>query len=204
MSALATKMLGEWQAVLDFSSNSNSSFVYYGDVLVFDDTDFSTSENRWYYVGCRADNSEDGGCSTSALALHDAAGRYDATNGLQVIVVRDSPANWLLYLIDVGTNSGQGEVTVYPRNTNPANYDAYPMRAFRTASRTFVQEGFGPAKAGDVAKATSRRSLGDQLLAGGVTLQAKANASSKYDRAALLDTIRALEQQIESSDAATR
>jgi hypothetical protein len=198
--AQVTRMLGEWQAVMDFSSNANSSFEYYGDVLVFDDYSFDNPTNRWYYDGCRADNSEDGGCSNNALAFHSASGYYDSANGLQVIVVDDSTANYLLYLVEVGTNSGQGEITVYPKGQNPNNYDAYPMRAFRTASRTFVQEGTGPAKADGASKA--RRSLGEQLVAGGVTLQAKSNAVSKYDRAALLETIRGLEQQLEAKRAA--
>ena len=142
-----TRMLGEWQLVLDFSESNSSSFDYYGDVLVFDQYSFDGPTNRWYFEGCRADNSEDGGCSNNALAFHSAAGFFDNASGLHATVVDDSRDNYALYLADMGTNSAEGEVTVYPKGRDPDDYAAYPMRTFRTASRTFVQEGVGPAKA---------------------------------------------------------
>lgn len=183
-----TKMLGEWQAVMDFSSNSQSSFDYYGDVWVFDQFERDNATNRWYYDGCRPDNSQVGGCSTNALAFHSASGYYDAAAKLQVIVVDDSTANYALYLVEAGTNDGEGEVTVYPKGQNPSNYNAYPMHAFRTASRTFVQEGTGPSKA----KAGAGRGLSEKA---GVRSDAVA---SKFDRAALGDIIATLEARLEA------
>lgn len=185
-----TKMLGEWQAVMDFSSNSASSFDYYGDVWVFDEFEHDNATNRWYYDGCRPDNSQVGGCSQNALAFHSASGYYDSTAKLQVIVVDDSTSNYALYLVETGTNDGEGEITVYPKGQNPANYNSYPMRAFRTASRTFVQEGTGPSK---VAAAPG--------AGGGIAEKAGVRSDaieSKFDRNALGDIIATLEQRLEA------
>lgn len=195
-----TKMLGEWQAVMDFSKNAQASVDYYGDVLVFDEFSFDTPSNRWYFDGCRADNSEDGGCSQNALAFHSASGFFDNASGLHAIVVDDTTANYVLYLTDTGTNAAEGEITVYPKGTNPSNYDAYPMRAFRTASRTYVQQGVGPSKAAargdDVVTG-----LADKLIASGFVARAVSQGKSKFDRAALLPMIQAMEARLEAKGA---
>ncbi len=197
VSLQTTKMLGEWQAVMDFSSSSASSFDYYGDVWVFDEFSFDNPTNRYYYDGCRPDNSQVGGCSTNALAFHSASGYYDSVDKLQVVVVDDSAANYALYLIETGTNSGQGEITVYPKGANPSNYDSFPMRAFRTASRTFVQEGTGPSKKAPLV-ATG---ISDKLAAAGKSLQSGEGVTSKFDRAALGHIISALEARLEAKRA---
>jgi hypothetical protein len=175
----ASLMLGEWQMMMDFSSNAGAGFAYYGDVLVFDRTVFNSARNRWEFEGCRADTSEVGRCSNAARANHLAYGYYEAGTGLHVIDVVDTPQNMVRYVIDTSTNSGQGEITVYPRNANPANYDAYPMRSFRTASRTFVQDGFGPAKAEGTA-ADASRGLSDRLLDAGLSLEPSAAPVSRF------------------------
>ena len=197
----ATKMLGEWQYVLDFSENSASSFDFYGDVLVFDEYNFDGPTNRWYFEGCRAENSEDGGCTNNALAFHSAAGFYDNASGLHAIVVDDSQSNYVLYLADMGTNSAEGEITVYPKGRDPDDYAAYPMRTFRTASRTFVQEGVGPAKAA-ADKDVIVAGLGDKLLATRAALPSKSARASKFDRAALAPMIRELEAKLDAKRAA--
>lgn len=181
-----TKMLGEWQAVMDFSNNAASSFDYYGDVWVFDE--FELEGGTWYYDGCRPDNSQVGGCSQNALAFHSASGYYDSTAKLHVVVVDDSANNYALYLVEQGINGGEGEITVYPKGQNPSNYNAYPMTVHRTASRTFVQEGTGPSKA------TGGAGMGIAQKAG---LRSDA-IESKFDREALGDVIRKLEQRVES------
>lgn len=196
--AEVTRMLGEWQFVLDFSENTVSSVDYYGDVLVFDQYEFDGPANRWFFEGCRADNSEDGGCSNNALAFHSAAGFYDNASRLHATVVDDSQNNYVLYLADMDTNSAEGEVTVYPKGTNPSNYDAYPMRTFRTASRTFVQEGVGPSKA---KAAGTGRGLGDQLHLAPRAPAVGGAATAKFDRAALAPLIRALEARLEAKRA---
>lgn len=209
-----TKMLGEWQYVLDFSSNTSSQFDYYGDVLVFDEYEFRSASNRWYFEGCRADNSRVGGCSTNALAFHSAAGFYDPITRKTVVIVDDNERNYVLYEAYVGTNDSFGKyrdttindddstVTVYPKGFDPFNYSRYPVRVFRTASRTFVQEGVGPSKALATAVTGPTPGLADRLAASGIepTYVGKA-AGSRFDRAALLPAIQALEARLEEKRA---
>lgn len=194
-----TKMLGEWQMVLDFSDNSASDFDYYGDVVVLDEYSFDGPTNRWYFEGCRADNSEVGGCSQNALAFHSAAGFYDNASGLHATVVDDSQSNYVLYVADMGTNAAEGEITVYPKGRDPDDYAAYPMRTFRTASRTFVQEGVGPSKAGVVG---AHAGLGDKLIAARGELPTASTQASKFDRAKLAPLVRELEARLEAKRAA--
>jgi hypothetical protein len=195
----ATMMLGEWQMVMDFSSNSQSSFDYYGDVLVFK-THHQTA-NVWYFDGCRADNSVAADCSQSALLNHDASGSFNSVTGLHTIVVEDSPSNFVRYIADIGTNSGEGEITVYPRNTNPDNYASYPFRMFRTASRNYVLHRSGPAKADTGGAAVASSGLADRLAAAGMALAPRGNVPSKYDHTDQLAITRALEAQLDADDA---
>lgn len=191
-----TMMLGEWQTVMDFSGSAGA-FPYYGDVLVLDEYEYDASARRWFYEGCRAHNSEVGGCSPTALRDHSASGYYDEASKLHVIVVDDSRDNWLLYLIETATNTGIGEASVYRKGTNPSGY--VPMRSFRTASRTFVETGSGPAKAAG-AEAAARAGLGEQLArSGALELQAPL-AGSKFDRDALAPVIAQLEARLEAKN----
>ena len=141
--AQLTRALGEWSAVIDFSEvRSGDALAYDGDVLLFDLID--TSEAPGYIEGCRADNSIDGFCSTSALAWHSAAGYYDSRARRHVIVVDDSRDHYVTYVIQLGTNDFRGGASVYRKGGQPGTY--HPVRGFRTASRTFVEEGYGPSK----------------------------------------------------------
>ncbi|HET6604846.1 MAG TPA: hypothetical protein VFG21_11695 [Xanthomonadaceae bacterium] len=161
-----TKMLGEWSVTQDFSDHSGFEFPFSGDVLVFEDFEFDSDTGLWFFNGCRADNLVDGFCSTDALAQHDASGFYDAAVDRQVIVVNDSvdaSNNPLCLLYDVNTShikfegdldgdhapNDDGGVTLYvcDGSGNPFNNEFYPVRGFRSASRTFVETGVGPAKA---------------------------------------------------------
>ena len=141
-----TKMLGEWQMVLDFST-APDTFPYYGELLIFEDIDLS--ESPGYVEGCRGGNSIDGFCRSSDLANHDATGYFDSATREHVIVVNDSTQNFAVYIIKVGTNHAQGEFSVYRKGTQPTTF--YPVRGFRSASRTFVEEGVGPSKSGEPA-----------------------------------------------------
>ena len=127
----ATQMLGEWQFVLDFSENSASSFDFYGDILVFDQYQFDSPTNRWYYEGCRAENSEDGGCTQSALAFHGAAGFYDNASGLQAIVVDDSQP--IVPLVNPAENRQSREILF--RMLDPEGVARGPQDIVRTAER---------------------------------------------------------------------
>lgn len=192
-----TRMLGEWQVTIDLSS-TGEAYPFSGDVLVFDD--YARDSNGWYYEGCRPDDAQVGGCSNYALTYHDAVGYFEAPTGLHLSLVKDGiygGQQWYaLYLMQMGTNDGSGEFVLYPKGANPDNYDAHPARTFRTASRTFVQEGVGPAKHN---KPGPAQGLSSQLAAQGVLpLPAKTAAQSRFDRSALMPRIRDLEARLQA------
>ena len=202
------KMLGEWQIVADIASNTNASFPFSADVLVLDDYAYDNhpSLRTWVYEGCRPDDAQVGGCSNFALNNHDAYGFYeppsnDFPNGVQVTVLKDGLYGgdmwYALYEIAIGTNDGSGLFTLYPQGANPYDYDAYPMRAFRSASRTFVQEGAGPAKLGDDGSGRVA-GLAAQLAAqGALPVKAKALSPERAARVAeRLPLIRAIEARL--------
>jgi hypothetical protein len=138
----AERMLGEWQTVIDFKGLFDD-FPFSGDVLLFDKTSFSDGEK--FAEGCRPDNSIDGFCSDFALNNHEMAAVYDYDNNTMLIVVDDSENFWLAYYLDLGLNQFDGEVALYPKGTEPTNV-SYPVRGFRSASRSFVETGVGPSK----------------------------------------------------------
>ncbi len=136
------RMLGEWQAVIDFS-DTNVEFPFNGDVLLFDL--LSSSGGDDYAEGCRPDNAQDGVCSNYALNNHEMAATFDYQNNELLIVVDDSPDYWLAYYVDLGLNQFDGLVEIYPKNTGNNNV-FYPVRGFRSASRSFIETGVGPSK----------------------------------------------------------
>lgn len=154
------KMLGEWQMVVDFSSETEDGFAFWsGDALVFDE--ILSDEMGPYYAGARkysrAFETGDAG------DLGDAAGQYDdpsgdapGSPGIHTIVVENSSKpeeKWLAYYVTVGTNGIDGIAEVYC-DTEVLGDDCgptgqgVPARGWRSASRKFVQDGSGPAKAG--------------------------------------------------------
>lgn len=192
-----TRMLGEWQVSIDLSS-SDADYPYSADVLVFDN--YYRDRGDWFYEGCRPDDAQIGGCSNYAATYHDAAGYFEAPSGLHVSLVKDGVYGGLqwyaLYLMQMGTNDGSGEFVLYPQGRNPDNYDAFPARSFRSASRTFVQEGSGPAKRN---KTGPDGGLAALLAAQGVVLgPTKSAPRSSFDRAALLPLIRRLEARLQA------
>lgn len=193
-----TRMLGEWQFTIDLSANPDVDHPYSGDVVVFDEYD--RDMDGWYYEGCRPDDAQVGGCSNYALIYHDAVGYFEAPTGLHLHLVKDGiygNQQWYaLYLMQMGTNDGSGEFVLYPKGGNPDYYDAYPARTFRTASRTFVQEGVGPAKRNKPGRA---QGLAAQMAAqGGLPTAAKTATRSRFDRAALQPRIRELEARLQA------
>jgi hypothetical protein len=138
-----TKMMGEWQAVLDYSDHPTAPQQYYGEIVILDRLSF---DNQGDFVdGCRAADSEIGFCRAADLQSRYAAVEYVASSKSHVIVVDNSATTFAAYFITVGTNEFEGEVSVYNKGGNPSVY--YPVNGFRTASRSFVQEGVGPSKA---------------------------------------------------------
>ena len=142
LGGVTEKMLGEWQMIDDFSEDPGVAFPFYADVLVFDLFDSAPTPD--VADGCRADNTLQGFCSDFALANHSAAAVYDSSSGEHVIVVDDSADTWAAYYLTVGTSQADGFVQIYFKDDNP-NGPLYPVRAFRTASRTFVETGSGPS-----------------------------------------------------------
>jgi hypothetical protein len=151
-------MLGEWQAVLDLSSVFSDADLrqqspYFGEVMVFDLLE--NAQGRTFFDGCRPDSSLDLGCSSFALAHHDAAGYFDAPSGLHVIVVKDvsgssseCPINtFAAYFVEVGTYKFDGDVEFYCQGQNPTGQVDFPVRGYRSASRAAVQDGVGPSAA---------------------------------------------------------
>ncbi len=137
-----TRMLGEWQTVIDFSS-TGVDFPFNGDILLFDIT--TNSDNVDYAEGCRPDNSNDGFCSNFALDNHDLAAIYDYQENELLAVVSDDADFWLAYYVDLGLNQFDGFAETYPKDGSHNNI-FYPVRGFRTASRSFIETGVGPAK----------------------------------------------------------
>ena len=143
-------MLGEWQVTIDFSASPNISYPFYGDVLVFESVDRAPTPDA--FDGCRANNSIDGRCTTSAIANHDASGFYAASTREHYMVVNDDPNNFAYYVVKTGTYQFDGIMKLCPKSLSNAitqclrstSYRAFPVRGQRTASRTFVLTGSGP------------------------------------------------------------
>lgn len=172
-------LLGEWQNVLDYSEVPQfMGYPFFGDVLVFDTIE---TGNPDLFVGCRAENSFDGRCTTAARTNSEAAGYRDAPTGFHVIVVDNDPNNFLVYVLDVGTSQYDGFAATCPRNQSLAQCLAggindIAVRGWRSASRSFVQTGIGPNGADGPPKA--RISL-PSLPAGNGT-SSKARLLSRY------------------------
>ena len=170
------RMIGEWSVVVDaYARGGDYAFYpYYGDVLIFDQIDRSTNPDL--YEGCRADTSLIGRCTNNALAYHDAAGYYDAARNEHVAIVTDavasgsSPALYWAYYLNVNTSDFEGVVEWYFGNDNssPGNGPYYPVRGYRSGSRSFVlNNGAGPAVAdeADAKRTFEPRSLAKQIMA---------------------------------------
>ena len=156
-----TKMLGEWSLVLDYMNHPDpNQRQYFGDVLIFDLFEFDPDTDLWFYDGCRADDSLIGFCTESALQNADASGYYDSFIDRQAIIVFEGFDAFdrevcSYYELVSGTDTlrtvlldGIGGVTIYLCGVqNPLLLEFEPARGFRSASRTFVQEGVGPASA---------------------------------------------------------
>lgn len=162
-----TKMLGEWSATLDFSENEQHiGRRFDGDVLVVDQTDGVVSLGSFTFEGCRPEDSLVGFCSDDAFDSDELAGSFDRITGRHLMLVNNGRADdtgsdtCLLYDVRVGTNDfaggvdgdlngeNDGGVTSYACGAaNVMDLDAYPVRGFRSASRSFVEDGTGPSKA---------------------------------------------------------
>jgi len=192
-----TKMLGEWSMTIDWSSAvSGDDFPFSGDILVLDLVD--TSQAPGYIDGCRPDNGTDAFCSDRALDLHAASGFYDVEEERHVIVVDDSENFWVQYVLQVGTNELRGGMAIYRKGTNPTTF--YPVRGLRTASRTYVEEGIGPASAKRGTADAARGRDGGLAARLPVDAEATKTATSVVEFTPRLDAIRrALEARLQEA-----
>ncbi|MCK7595542.1 hypothetical protein [Pseudomarimonas salicorniae] len=184
-----TKMLGEWQMVLDFADNPNADFRFFGDITVLDVLDSDSQGD--FLEGCRPADSLRGFCSNSDVRDHRATLEFVPSSREQVMVVDNDSQTFAAYFLTTGTNFFQGEVSVYLKGSNPTVF--YPVRGFRSASRSFVQEGIGPSKG--VAKAPAALPLAWFSSEGAV------EKSLSAERTAAL---RAAEARLESTKAKHR
>lgn len=175
----AERMVGEWQTIIDLSS-TGVDFPFNGDVLLFESTSFTDGDK--YADGCRSDNSIDGFCSSFALTNHEAASLFDFQNNQLLIVVDDSPDFWLAYTLDLGLNQFDGVAEIYSK-TEGNNNIFYPVRGFRTASRSFVETGVGPSK---MAKYNDKKVIGLSNLNAIPTTKKLLSEFSKKERTKLL------------------
>jgi len=154
-----SKMLGEWNAMLDLSNATTPAATnFVGDVVVFDRINPAIAPQRATFEGCRPADAVTTHCTTTAATQNDVAGSFDVETRRHVFVVtetRDSagdPLTCLLYDVRVDTNSfeggldgdlqssNDGGVIPYPCGTgNVFVLPAYPVRGFRSASRTEVE-----------------------------------------------------------------
>jgi hypothetical protein len=182
-----TKMLGEWSAVLDYATHPSALVRYYGEIVILDSLTFDNDGD--YVDGCRAPDSQLGFCRDVDIDNHYAAIEYVPSTGEHVLVVENSDTTFAAYFISVGTNEFRGEVSVYTRGTNPSVY--YPVRGFRTASRSFVEEGVGPSKA----------SAADAAIAAAgplpLTEAADGAVATKQLDATMVSTLRMLEARLQ-------
>jgi hypothetical protein len=176
------RMVGEWSLTIDFATRGNQSYPYadypyFGDLLLVDRVDRTRVPAQ--FQGCRPERSTSGRCSATARANHDLAGFYDAQTGEHVIVVKDvpprgsNPAVFFAYFAAAGTSQFDGVLEIYLSGQTPGNGPFYPVRGFRSASRTFVTTGVGPsAQPGeaptDATTPAWRAGLSETLAARGV------------------------------------
>ena len=207
-------MLGEWQIVLDLYNRRNvdagyADYPYYGDIVVFDAVDRAPATDL--FTGCRPTSSQAGPpCDATSRSLHDAAGFYSASDGEHVIVVKDVPATattsavYLAYYVVTGTYQFDGFVEVCAQNQcGNAGASLYPVRGFRTASRSFVQTGTGPSNDAVKLGGAATAGLYSRLLGAGGTLPqglsaAEVKAGHGIDIEALAPQTNALIQKMQS------
>ncbi|MBK8285643.1 MAG: hypothetical protein IPK97_12670 [Ahniella sp.] len=150
------RLLGEWQVVLDLfaAGNNYAAYPYYGDVVILDAIDRSGSLTQM--IGCRPQTSLALRCTAADDSTHDAAAFYNSINRRSYITVRDQPTTYFTYVADVGVHQFDGVVQIHARNGFNENGVFYPVRGFRSASRSAVQTGLGPAGADKAAPVTAR------------------------------------------------
>ncbi len=145
-------MLGEWTMMFDLATRSgNADYPFLGDVFVFNRVERVNNVDQ--FKGCRPANSRAGTCTSSDNSKHDAAGFFNSSLDEHVVIVKDiggtltTRAVYFAYFLDVGTDQFEGVLEIYSENETPGDGPFYPVRGYRSASKTFVLTGLGPAGA---------------------------------------------------------
>jgi hypothetical protein len=145
------RMLGEWQLTLDFSEYGTDYYDFYpfvGDLFRVEGVD--RSGTLAYFFGCRPASSTS---TCGSNPYHAMDGEYIPSQDAYVADVIDVPEDQegpvvlFTYFFEAGLNQFDGCVVVHDRNSvaDPDEDDCYPVRGFRSASRSFVQNGVGPS-----------------------------------------------------------
>lgn len=174
---VTTKMLGEWNVLLDLTKLATPDATRFeGDVLVIDQINFAPPPAVSSVAGCRPPDALLTSCTPFAAATSDLTGSFDQDRFRYLILLTDTrddngdPQDCLLYDVRVQTNlfeggmdgdldsSNDGGVIAYPCGAgNAFEFAAYPVRGFRSASRTRVEERVTPAKdAGSFVETSAR------------------------------------------------
>jgi hypothetical protein len=145
-------MLGEWTMMFDLATRSgNAEYPFLGDVTVFNRVERVNNVDQ--FKGCRPANSRSALCTATDNSKHDAAGFYNPTLDEHVWIIKDiggtatTRAVYFAYFLDVGTDQFEGVLEIYNENETPGDGPFYPVRGYRSASKTFVLTGTGPAGA---------------------------------------------------------
>lgn len=187
------KMRGEWQVVYDVSEYSDG-FPFFADVLIFEQTE--TFNGELLATGCRSESTLFNNCTNFALNNNDLAASYDSVNDELIAVVRDDADYYLAYYLKTGLDQFDGEAFSYLVGSSPnLNAAGFPVRGFRSASKTFVQTGTGPSKSATTNPKKAAFGLG-QMLNSGSLKSAPATEMDKTTQNRVMTTIKRLEQQL--------
>jgi len=178
-----TRLLGEWNVMLDYSRPSTEPASYRGEVLVF--RRLASDSAGDFIDGCRPVDSQVGGCGglTNPQAVRYAVAEYVASSRTHVIVVNNDANTFLSLFVELGSNDFAGEFAVYTRGTNPTLF--LPANGFRTASRTFVEGFAGPSRK-------------DEAMAPGLPLTIGAEVNKSTRDPQVLAELHAVRQRLEA------
>ncbi|KAA3638647.1 MAG: hypothetical protein DWP95_12165 [Proteobacteria bacterium] len=145
------KMRGEWQVVIDASQyTASNTYPYFSDVMLFEQVEVYQGDRM--VTGCRSESTVYYHyCTTRALQNNDLAAIYDHDYDELVAVMRDDADYYLAYYLKTGTDQFDGMAYSYRVGSEPdLSLDGFTVRGFRSASKSFVDNGFGPSVAGEI------------------------------------------------------
>jgi hypothetical protein len=204
------KMRGEWQVVIDASQfTDNNTYPYFSDVMLFEQVEVFEGDDL--VTGCRSESTVYYHyCTTQALQNNDLAALYNYQYDELVAVMRDDADYYLAYYLKTGTDQFDGTAYSYRVGSVPdLSIDGFTVRGFRTASKTFVDNGVGPSSANDMSgydKSQDGQNLAGLArylparLGGHEKSAQTTHADSVLDSQAqdrILNTIKKLEQQLQ-------